>query len=706
MANFLGTATTWVLCLGLAAALAAPAASAWSVERGTSLSPPPSVAAWTTDLSPRAFPPTEVLGAAQSAAACALGDVTGDGIADIVMLVSAGASAGAGGAAAGATTSLQALAGPDFQRVVWQKASDLERVLRCAPDLDLDGTLDPILTTLGPVTTTASGAGGQARQVVQQTLQGASGAALVGRADPAAVTGAAAGGLEAGQAAASALLPAAAGAAAYLQASASGAAAQLPVPLPLPVGSLTATAQQAAQIQVLDVTGAVVATVSIDEAGVNPLALAPVQLTGALPDVAVLSQSALSPVQEATASVPELALYTADGTLAWATQLAPSTGVPLLVPNAGDLDMDGVGDLIVTTVEQPLQAAPGAAYSVLSGVDGSVLFDSGPAVSGLVAALPLGELQRGTALLEAVQVEGAAQMTLRAIDGTGSAIWSVDVDGLARPANLALDPHTGDVLGFTDLTGDAVPDVGVMVQQGSGLVLQAIDGATGAIEWDLTIPNASEVIPVVIGTAQAVGGAAGAVSASASVSVAQRPGLDAAADGVQEAVSGASSALLAVGHSQTNATLTLVDAATGAVAWTSAAQLPASFDLGRLAVQAAGDLDGDQVQDLLVTATSNASLGAEPGARQGGRQAGASADAEGDGAPVATVAAVSGSSGDTLWTNSTGAGAPDGLDFEGDVAPASAGESDVDRKGVPAPALPWLAAAVALAALLVRRRRL
>jgi hypothetical protein len=699
------------LCLALVAVLALPAASAWSLDR-QALAPAsaPSAAAWTTDLQPRAFPAGEVTGAVQSAAACALGDVTGDGVADIVVLASA--TAGAGGGAAGATTSLQALAGPGFTQVVWQKASDLQRVLRCAPDLDLDGTLDPILSTLGPVTSTANGAAGQTRQVVQQTLQGASGAALVGRADPAAITGAASGGLQAGQAAASALLPAAAGAAAYLQASASGATLPvppLPVPLPLPVDSLTATARQAAQIQVLDVTGAVVSTVSIDEAGVDPLALAPVQLTGALPDVAVLSQSAISPVKEAAASVPELALYAADGTLAWSTQLTASTGVPILVPNAGDLDLDGVGDLIVTTVEQKVQAAPGAAYSVLSGVDGRVLFDSGPAVSGLVAALPLGQLAGGPALLEATQVDGASSLALKALDGAGNVLWSADVDALATPANLALDAYTGDVTGFTDLTGDAVPDVAVAVQSGTGLALKAIDGATGAVAWDLDVPDASEVVPVVIGAAQAVGNAAGAAgagaSASASASVARLPGLGGSTDGVQEAVAGASSSLLAIGHSSTNATLTLVDAATGAVAWTSVAQLPPGFDLGSLTAQVAGDLDGDQVQDLLVTAMANATMGGMSGAGARSEGAGQGA-AAGDGqAPTASVAAVSGASGDTLWSDSTSAGAPDRLDFQGDVAPASAGESQPAKNGIPSPALPGLVAAVALAGLLARRRR-
>jgi hypothetical protein len=567
--------------------------------------------------------------------------------------------------------------------------------------------------TLGDAAgTTAAGAGEQVRHQVQQVLDGASGAAMLGRIDAESVTGAATGaastGLAAGQQATSVLLPAAAGAAAYLQTSATDAVLQVPqtVAGAVPVDAITATASQAAELQILDVTGSVVATVSIDEAGVDPVALAPVQLTGALPDVAVLSMAALSPVQEAAAGIPRLALYTADGALAWTTELPASTGVPLLVPNVGDLDLDGVGDLVVTTVEQQVQAVPGAAYTVMSGVDGSILFTSGPAVSGLVAALPLGELPEGQAILEAVQVEGAASITLSALDGAGSVLWSTDIDGLARPANLALDAYTGDVLGFTDLTGDAVPDVGVLVDTGTGIALQAIDGASGAIAWDLPLPDVSEVIPVVIGAAQAVGDQADGVAAGAgaSVTVASLPGVGDATSLVQETAVGATSALLALGHSATNVTLTLVDGVTGEVAWTAVADLPASFDVGALTAQVAGDLDGDQVQDLLVSVVANATIGGGTSRQASGLGA---SDAAASGASGSgTVAAVSGASGETVWTNSSGPAAPDGLEFESSFGPASASETTEESNAIPAASPAGFALALALAVgLAVRRRR-
>ena len=688
----------WTLHLLIAAALAAPAASAWTIAPAApDARPSLATAAWTTDLSPAAFP-GNAAAAAVSAVGCALGDVSGDGIADLLVLVADPASG---------LQKVQALAGPGFQEVVWEKVGAVGQVLQCAPDLDLDGTLDPIVQSLGAAAgTAAAGAADQARHQVQQVLDGASGAAMLGRIDAESVTGAATGaastGLAAGQQATSVLLPAAAGAAAYLQTSATDAVLQLPATAEnlLPVGALTATASQAAELQILDVTGSVVATVSIDEAGVDPVALAPVLLTGALPDVAVLSMAAISPVQQATAGIPELALYTADGTLAWTTQLAPSTGVPLLVPNVGDLNLDGVGDLIVTTVEQQVQAVPAAAYSVISGVDGSILFTSGPAVSGLVAALPLGQLPDGLALLEAVQVEGATTLTLSALDGAGSVLWSVDVDGLARPVNAAIDAYTGDILGFTDLTGDAIPDVAVAVDTGTGLAIQAIDGATGAIAWDLDLPDVSEVMPVVVGLAEAAQGAAGAVGAGAgadasvdgSITVANLPGLGDATDLVQETAVGATSALLALGHSSTNATLALIDAVTGEVVWTAVASLPASFDVGSFTAQVAGDLDADQVQDLLVSVVSNASVAAE------GAAAAASGTTSG------TIAAVSGATGETLYTQASLASAPSGLEFESTFGPASAGQSAPESNGIPGPGPALLALALAVGVALRRRR--
>jgi hypothetical protein len=101
----------WTLSLLVAAALAIPTATAWSLGSPAALEerPSPAIAAWTTDLSPAAFP-GDAAAAALSAVGCALGDVSGDGVADLLVLVSDPTAA---------VQKVQALAGPDFQTVVW-----------------------------------------------------------------------------------------------------------------------------------------------------------------------------------------------------------------------------------------------------------------------------------------------------------------------------------------------------------------------------------------------------------------------------------------------------------------------------------------------------------------------------------------------------------------------------------------------------------
>lgn len=691
----LARAAAAVLVALAAIANLVPTTHAWALAPAP---PPPAAsdvaAAWTTDLAPSAFPTSHLTGAL-GAATCALGDVTGDGIADLAVLVQA----------QGGSLLLEARAGPTFDEVVWRLSTTLERVLECAPDLDLDGTLDPIIRTAGDAAVTGAGAAAdEARHVVHQTLDGASGAALVGRVVTETTTGVASNGVSAAQGAAATLLPAAEGAVALLEGAATGASLPVPVTLPesLPLDAVSFAASQTARLEVLDITGAVVATVEVAEAGVEPLALAPVQLSGALPDIAVLSQ-VTGPVQQAAAGVPELALYAADGTLAWSTQLPASTGLPILVPNAGDLDLDGVGDLIVTTVQQPLSAAPGAAYTVLSGVDGSILFGSGPAVEGLVSALPLGDLANGPAVLEATLANGAGQIALRALGGTGQVLWSADVDALAEPVNVVLDPYTRDVLGFTDLTGDAVADVAVAtVVNGTmgDLQVQALDGLTGDVAWSATIADAQRLIPVVIGPAQLLGAAAQderddqaaeTGGTNRTTAIADLPGLEGLVDGVEEAGVGQASLLLAIGRTQADAVLTLVEGTTGQVLWTATAQLPAA-PVAQITAEVAGDLTGDRIQDLLVTARLNATGGAA-----GFGTASTS--------PPAVVAAVDGARGETVWSDDTSSSASgERLDFDSEFGPAASDEAQESSDAPGLAPVAWLVAVAVLAAVLRRRR--
>ncbi len=658
----------------LAVVLLAPTAAAWTLPPVPSGPARPLGAAWTTDLTPSAVP-GDVGATLAASVGCAIGDVSADGTADLVVLVSDPASG---------VQTLQALAGPEFATVVWEKSSSLPQVLRCAPDLDLDGTLDPIVETLGETTGTASsGVADQAQRQVQQVLDGASGVVLIGRTATESATGvagpAAAGAAGAAQEAASALLPAAAGAAAVLQTEVTTAMLPIPAGVPLPVDMLSATITQSAQLQVLDAAGAVVTTVSIDEAGVEVLAMAPLSLTGGLPDVAVLTR-ALGPVEEVATGIPELAMYASDGTLAWATELPAATGVPVLLPQAGDLDLDGVGDLIVSSVQQGVETAPAAAFTVLSGVDGQVLFDSGDAVAGIMAALPLGPLPDGAALLR-VATGTAGSLALSALDGTGQVLWSVSVDGLAEPANAVLDAHTGDITGFTDLTGDAVPDIAVAVAGSAGLELQAINGLTGEVAWNLTLPGIDHVVPVVV---QAAATAAGQAQAAAQL----------AQGTVADVQAGATSALLALGSQGQQATLMLIDAAAGKVQWAAKGIVPLGSTLTHLAVDLAGDLDGDGLQDLLVSATF-----AGPGSSDG------FAVAQSNAGPADSVTAVSGDSGATLYTASAETNGP-GLEFEETTAPASesTSSSGAERDGIPAPTPALLALAVLIGALLRRRR--
>src|SRR5690242_8078906 len=114
------------IALLLAAVSALPLASAWT------LAPPPPThdapatwSAWTTDLAPQALP-SDPAGALVGAVGCALGDVSGDGVSDLVVLVQDPVSG---------VRHLKALAGPGFTQVVWEKAAGATQVLQCAPDL-------------------------------------------------------------------------------------------------------------------------------------------------------------------------------------------------------------------------------------------------------------------------------------------------------------------------------------------------------------------------------------------------------------------------------------------------------------------------------------------------------------------------------------------------------------------------------------------
>lgn len=590
------------------ASLLLPDVQAWTLPAGQKAQSTVSASdlAWTAFGRPIGGP-ADVTGAAASAIACAVGDVTGDGVGDLLVQVQD---------AAGGALRLKALAGPDFQRIVWSQVTSLQRVLSCAPDLNLDGVSDPIIRTVGKATDGAASAAGAAQQSAQQVLQtvsGATGLPMLGRSHVDSHAGAsAAAAFGVADDAASTLLPAAAGAATYVETQVKQLQV-IPVPipsLPLPVSTLTTTAQSTAHMLLMTAQGAVVATIDVGTPGVDPLALVPVPLGGGLPDVAALTKKVVSPVEEAAGSIPNLSLYNPDGTLAWAVDLAASTGVPVVVPRAGDLNLDGVPDIIVETLQQGVQTAPSAAFQVISGLDGQVLLDSGAPIDGLLAALPLGTLPGGAALLKVKHVAGAATMELSALDVTGAAKWTATINAAAMPINVALDAYTQDIVGFTDLTGDGLPDVGSAVRTGSSTALQVIDGVTGRVAWNATISNVQQMIPMTL----AIAGPA-----------------------VVSAQAGVTGALLVVSNG-TSPALTLLDGASGKVQWTAQLVLSAAAPAVAITVQAAGDINADGVQDIVATVVRDASAGV-----------GAAADVP------ASVLVIAGDSGQTLWLNATDA---------------------------------------------------
>jgi hypothetical protein len=314
-----------------------------------------------------------------------------------------------------------------------------------------------------------------------------------------------------------------------------------------------------------------------------------------------------------------------------------------------------------------------------------------------MTALPLGQLPGGAALLRVASVDSASGLALSALDGTGQVLWSIDIDRLAKPVNGVLDSHTGDLVGFTDLTGDAIPDVGVAVQKASGLAVQAIDGLTGEIAWESTLSDVQQIVPVLIDEVSGAAAAAGGQASSA---------LAAAAGAVQQVRAGATTALLALGTSATGATLSLIDPLTGAVQWTTTAAVPLGSGLVGLSADLAGDLDGDGKQDLLVTAAfdSSGSASTAQDKTAGGMR---SASAAGDSTSSAgSVTAVSGDSGQTLYAASAEPTGPNALEFGSDAGPAASSEQAGDDNGnaIPGPGLFSLGAALALGVLWRRRR--
>lgn len=572
-------------------------------------------AAWSTDLVRRVSSSNQPLPIdAFGAAACPLGDVNADGVDDLLVRAKKTASG---------PPTLQALSGPTFANASWEISTSADRVMQCAPDLDGDGVFDPVTALSADAAAGASSGQAVANEATQKAMQvvsGATGMSLINRVHEETKQGVddASGGVKAASEATANLMPAVQGAEAFLKTELQQTALS-GLPAGLPVDSLTTTARHTATMQLLDVQGSVEGTIVLDQPGVDPLALAPLPVGGGLPQISALTAQAISPVQEAASQVPTLSLYNPDGTLAWATELAPGQGLPMLVPRAGDLNLDGVQDLIVENIPNDVTASATGQFQVLSGLDGSTILDSGAPVMGLAAALPLGQLSEGVpGILSIEHIQGAADMSLSVVDGAGKVLWTANVAAGAIPVNVRPDLYTGDPLGFTDLTGDGLADIGIAVPGTDGLELQSLDGATGKVAWATQLTGMATVIP-----------------------------LPTASSLTQTASSAAtlSTDLLAIGQATSGPALSLIDGATGEVVWKLAGALPSGAAAAQLTVQAAGDLDSDGVQDLVATLTALASAPAIPGGTLSEQE---NPDVEGE-----AVYAISGHDGETLWSKPT-----------------------------------------------------
>lgn len=648
---------TFAIACFLIAATLAPAASAWSL----SAAPVRPFEAAT------ALPTASVHGAV----ACVLGDVNLDGHTDLLVRT----------VDAAGRAQFDALAGPDFQAAIWSHVASAQSMLQCAADIDADAVADPILAIAGQASAQLP-AGQQQAQLVLQTLSGATGAVAVTRSITAGATGAAADGVaQAQQVASGFLMPAASGALAEVTTKATVVTGLVPMGVPA-IPALDAQAAASATLRLLDATGRVAGTVTIDSPDVQPLALAPVA-GAALPQVAALTATAVSQVEGAAAQVPTLSLYNADGTLAWAVELAATTGVPSLVPGIGDLDLDGVPDLLVQTVTGSVDQVPAAALTAVSGLDGHVLFATAE-VSGWVAALPLGQVHDATAILQAAQATAESAIQISALDGAGQVLWTAEVAAESFAANLAFDAFTGELSGFTDLTGDAVPDVAAAVAVGSGLALTVIDGASGKVAWAAEVAGATDIRAIASVAATAQAQAEGAVSTATGLAGTVTPQLATLAGQASDLVAVSGTGVLNV---------SVIRGLDGAVAWSATATLPASQ--GLLDVQSAGDVDGDGQVDLL--------LSVGPVSADASADAGEATDAVA-GAQAYVLSSVSGA---TVLATQVAGEVTGLLEFLLQEGPAYAKSVDVESSGTvkasPGAGIGIIAAVLGLALVLRRR---
>jgi hypothetical protein len=482
---------------------------------------------------------------------CALSDADHDGYDDILVRYAPGLTEG--------KYKFQALAGPDFTRVLWQAEPQDSRLMKCGADVTGDSTTDPILVapptsappdapvSTSPASTTLTPVDGSTGSPLTQVILDAS-TTTVATPQPAAI--------ETTQGSSGDLLPAGTDALVVVAVTQTESNAD-------PSGAPTTSSTSAAsKVEIIDPSGHVEGTVALPP-GADSIAVAPVA-QDAGPLVVVLTEDEAVPVDQAPLGVPTVAVAGASGTLSWSQQQDATAGVPVVLPVAGDVNGDGHGDIIYATVPADVATVPSSGYAILSGTDGAPIASSGAPQDGLVTALPFGDVdaQKGDEVLVVAQPTPSSPITLAATGSDGNADWTATVPADAKPINVVTD-GSGNSIGFTDLTGDGVPDVAVASPSGGqedGLVITVIDGATGGTAWTATVAGADQAESI--------------------------PSQD-----------GQAADLVATDDS--TSTVTALDGATGETEWQVA---PSSTPPGgAVDVQAAGDLDGDGAPDLLVT---------------------------------------------------------------------------------------------------------
>lgn len=573
---------------------------------------------------------------AHSAAACALGDIDHDGIHDVLLRSTTDASA-----------KLQAVSGADPQRVLWESALDVDARLTCAADVGGDGVADPVIELVRSESEVpdVGAVSAERAQAALHALDGVTGKALLELE--------AAGNAREGTTAAASgstttdvtLEPGANDLYLFVTSERTSAAAKL-------LDDLALSSEDAdVSIQILDATGQVLGTIEAPDAHSEILSHAVVRDATDKARILVLSATEASPIDQAPAQVPTIASHAVDGSLLWSVELDATASDLLLVPQAGDLDADGIQDLIVETI--PSGAVPvdtGSLVTVLSGADGSVLLDLA-SKSGLVAALPLGDLTPtiptdADALLTMTQETADGDIHVECLH-EGVSCWTATLPAGSVPVNGAIDPFTGDLQGFADLTGDKVPDVATLAQTDAAATLSVVSGVDGKAVWSAAIDAGSHVV-----TLPDVGGAdllvLGPLDGARTLALSKLEGLD------------------------------------GSVAWRVATQIAATFedpavDLD-LATSTADDATA-QTQTILATVR----------------------DAKGDALAPEHVYAIQPKDGVARWAVSTDAKA--GAATPPPLHVVSEDESTRDVATVPAPGALVLVALVGAAAFATRRAR-